>query len=168
MSTVFKWFFSEKNLEDVDMESEESERSLKYTENYSMQSEELSNSFEERSSRSSGKSEESLDDKIDNLAEVYDEITIVTSRRKFCIAKCEFGRLSEYIVDEFLNAENQKGDSIKVRFERSDHDAFKFIYRYIRYGFKINLNLMCKKIGITREDGLYLLKDWGYGESIYV
>ena len=103
-------------------------------------------------------SEAIREEKIKLLKEKYDTITILTSCGYFYIFPSQYKRFSTYIIKSINSKESD--------FAGFDHETFLFIFRYISYNIKIDLNTMCNRLGITKNDGLRLLRSWGYDESI--
>lgn len=94
-----------------------------------------------------------------------DGFMIRTSCGKFVILWKNIDRVSISILDVLCNTIDKTGDIVLTHSSR-DHETFLFIHRYINKGIKINLDTLCQRLGIERQDALMLLNEWGYNEDI--
>jgi hypothetical protein len=113
--------------------------------------------------------EKNYEEKLDYLVERYEEITIVTSSGIFRIFNENFHRMPRSILYDFFDVDQEcfypfSGD---LHYEMFDHAIFGFIFRYINHGIKIDLKVVSANLGLTREECLMLLEEWGCDESIY-
>lgn len=51
---------------------------------------------------------------------------------------------------------------LSVSFKSKDHSIFEHLFRYIQYGIEINVESVSKSMGLSQEDIITLVKDWGY------
>jgi hypothetical protein len=107
------------------------------------------------------------EEKLERLKGFTTKIFIITSCGEFSIGNACFDRLSDLIIDTYFNA-NLNKKRIDIDAKSLDHETFLFIHRYIRSNIKVNLNVLCNRLGVTTQEGLLLLKQWGYDESICV
>lgn len=102
-------------------------------------------------------------EKVEQLQKKYKFLIIKTSCGEFFVFEWCYNRLSDELIDHFLKNINHI-----LMLRGYDHETFLFIHRFIVCNIKVDLNTLCTRLGITRDTGLFLIKQWGYDESICV
>ena len=104
-----------------------------------------------------------IDPNIDYLEFLasYKHVYINTTCGRFAIFKIDYKRLSLLLMKEFYDYKTQE-----IAHRGKDHDIYLFIHRYIRYGIKIDMNTVCARLGVSKEDGMKLLNGWGYDDRV--
>ena len=97
--------------------------------------------------------------------------TVETSCGKFkYIQPVHYERMSDHLLKNVCNLYNAGKfgpDGAKMYFI-GDHIVYTFIDRYLQYGIKINMVTLCSTLGISAQDALKMIDDWGFGDDICV